>query len=131
MKVAKKYLYLTAALIWSVPGVIISIKGLVAYGEQPASRLWWLLLVTVIVLLFFYVIFSRLVERYCRRIASLTDPVSIWQTFPLRGWIMILFMCGLGVVLGHVSISQLFVASFYSGLGPQLVWSGVKFLREI
>lgn len=34
--------------------------------------------------------FRKIVGRYCRRIASLpADKVKIWQTFPVRGWILL------------------------------------------
>ena len=47
----------------------------------------------------FYLMFRRIVQRYIGRIASLPDKVSIWQTFPTRGWILIVFMSCLGSVL--------------------------------
>ena len=35
--------------------------------------------------------FRRIVDRYCDRIASLPEKVTIWQTFPTREWILIFF----------------------------------------
>ena len=128
----KKHLYFVAGLIWGVPGIIISIKGISAYRMQPSEDLWWLLLITASVLAAFFMMFRRIVNRYCGRIASLPVKVKIWQTFPARGWILIIFMMGLGIALRHIpAIPSTFIASFYSGLGPMLVFSSLRFMADL
>ena len=128
----KKYLYISAALIWGIPGVIIAIKGIKAYCNQPSENLWWLLMITVAVLTAFFFMFCRIVDRYCDRIAALPDKVSIWQTFPTRGWILVVFMTCLGIVLKHIpAVSTAFTASFYSGLGPMLVLASARFVAHM
>lgn len=127
----KGHLYIVAGLIWGVPGLIISVKGINAYLIQPSENLWWLLLITVGVLYGFFLMFRRIVKRYCDRIASLPDKVRIWQTFPTRGWLLILFMMGLGITLKYIpGIPSTFTASFYSGLGPMLVVSAIRFISH-
>ena len=75
--------------------------------------------------------FRRIVDRYCSRIASLPDNVTIWQTFPTRGWILVVFMMCLGIVLKHIpSVPSAFTASFYSGLGPMLVLASARFVSK-
>ena len=126
----KSILYMIAAAIWGIPGVIISIKGIKAYMTQPSDDLWWLVLITAAVFLGFFFMFRKIVDRYCRRIASLAEKVSIWQAFPVRGWVLIVFMMCLGIVLKHIpQIPSAFTASFYSGLGPMLVVAAIRFIR--
>ncbi|MBR2128129.1 MAG: hypothetical protein IJ940_04595 [Bacteroidales bacterium] len=128
----KKHLYFVAGLIWGVPGIIISIKGISAYRMQPSENLWWLLLITICVLSGFFLMFRKIVNRYCRRIASLPEKVKIWQTFPTRGWVLLIFMMGLGIALKHIpAIPSAFIASFYSGLGPMLVFSSLRFMAVL
>lgn len=125
----RRHLYLVAAAIWGIPGAIITFKGISAYGLQPLGKLWWLFLITVAVLVAFYLMFLRIVNRYRERIASLPDKVKIWQTFPPRGWILLAFMMSLGIVLKYIpEIPSAFTASFYSGLGPMLLISSVRFV---
>jgi len=50
----------------------------------------------------FYLMFRRIVDRYCDRIAALPEKVKIWQTFPTRGWILLVFMMGPGSALKHI-----------------------------
>ena len=131
MRLNKPYLYLTAALIWGIPGVIITIKGVMAYAKLPSID-WWMCAITLAVLTAFYLMFRRVVERYSAHIEKLAAPCSIWDTFPLRGWVLILFMMGLGISLRHIpSISAAFYATFYSGLGPMLLLSSLRFLKKI
>ena len=128
----KKHLYFVAGLIWGVPGIIISIKGICAYRMQPSENLWWLLMITVAVLASFFMMFRRIVDRYCSRIASLPSKVQIWHTFPLRGWILLVFMMGLGIALKHIpQVPSAFTAAFYSGLGPMLLISSVRYLSRL
>ena len=124
----RKHLYAVAAVIWGIPGITITLKGISAYGKQPSENLWWLLLITTAVLSAFFLMFRRTVDRYCNRIAVLPEKVTIWQTFPIRGWILIVFMMGLGIALKYIPvIPSSFTASFYSGLGPMLIFSAFRF----
>lgn len=128
----RKLLYVVAAVIWGIPGIIITFKGISAYGMQPSDKLWWLLLITAVVLTAFFFMFRRIVNRYCCRIASLADKVKIWQTFPINGWILLVFMMGFGIALKHIpGVPSAFTASFYSGLGPMLLLSSGRFLLHI
>ena len=99
---------------------------------QPSENIWWLLLITICVLSGFFLMFRKIVNRYCRRIASLPENVKIWQTFPTRGWVLLIFMMGLGIALKHIpGIPSSFTASFYTGLGPMLVFSSLRFMAEM
>lgn len=125
----RKYLYYVAALIWGVPGIIITSKGVKSYLIQPLDDLWWLMMITAAVLAAFFMMFRRIVDRYRGRIASLPDKVSIWQTFPARGWVLLVFMMGLGITLKYIpDIPSEFTAAFYSGLGPMLLLSSIRFM---
>lgn len=127
----KRFLYLTAGLIWGIPGVMITIKGIRAYTTMPENELWWLALITTSVLTSFIWMFSRIVDKYCKLIAAEPDQTSVWHTFPLRGWILVIGMSCLGIALKFVPFIPVeFTASFYSGLGPALVIASVLFIRK-
>lgn len=127
----KRFLYWIAALIWGIPGVMITIKGIRAYTTMPENELWWLLLITACVITAFIRMFSRIVDKYCKLIAAEPDKTSIWHTFPLRGWILVVCMSCLGIALKFVPfIPAEFTASFYSGLGPALVIASFLFVKK-
>ena len=127
--IRRSYSFKIAAAIWGIPGINIAIKGLRTYMLMRPGDLWWLMLVTVAVSVFFFIIFRRVVRKYSERIASLPDRVMIWQIFPPQGWILLLFMMGLGITLKYIpGIPMSFTASFYSGLGPMLVVAALRFV---
>ncbi len=131
MRFNKPHLCLTAALVWGIPGIIITMKGVMAYVQLPSID-WWMCTITLAVLVAFYLMFRRVVARYLAHIEKLTTPCPIWDTFPLNGWVLILFMMGLGISLRHIhSVSTEFYATFYSGLGPMLLLSSFRFLKKI
>lgn len=127
---SRKYLYLSAALIWGIPGIVITIRGVLAYCNQEPAELWWLLLFTVGAMVAFYFIFNKITAKYINRIAIMPDVVHIWNTFSLRGWILVAFMMMLGITLRLISIvPHEFTASFYSGLGPMLILSAIRYMQ--
>ncbi len=98
---------------------------------MPQDKLWWLILITALVLAGFFFMFSRIVDRYSARIAALPEKTSFWQTFPLRGWILIVFMSCLGIALKFIpGVPAEFTASFYSGLGPMLIFAACRFIKK-
>ena len=86
------------------------------------------MLISLAVMSTFLMIFRRIVAKYSQKIASLTGRVTLWDTFPKSGWAIILFMMGLGIALKLIpGVPAAFTASFYSGLGPALSYSAIKF----
>lgn len=127
----RKYLYYIAAALWGIPGIIIALKGIKAYGTMPSQELWWLLVITAFVLTGFFFMFRKIVDKYSARIASRTQKTTLWQTFPLRGWILIVCMSCLGMALKFIpGVPAEFTASFYSGLGPMLLFAAGRFIRN-
>lgn len=126
----RQILYYIAALIWGIPGVMITIKGITAYTTMPMNELWWLLLITAGVITGFMLLFPRIVKRYCSLIASEPEKTTIWHTFPLRGWILVIGMSCLGMALKFMPfIPAEFTASFYSGLGSSLIIASLLFVK--
>ena len=130
--IRRAYSYVLAAVIWGIPGVNIAVKGIRTYMLIKPDDLWWLMLITLIVAAFFFIIFRHVTRRYSERIASLPDRVMIWQIFPPKGWILLVFMMGLGITLKYIpAVPMSFTASFYSGLGPMLILAALRFVAAM
>ena len=130
--ITRAYTYVLAAIIWGIPGVNIAVKGIRTYMLIKPDDLWWLMLITLIVAAFFFFIFRHVTRRYSERIASLPDRVMIWQIFPPKGWILLVFMMGLGITLKCIpAVPMSFTASFYSGLGPMLILAALRFVAAM
>ena len=127
--IKRHYSYFSAGAIWGIPGINIALKGFRAYLLIKGGNIWWLVGTTIAVALFFFIIFRKVSRRYTERISTLPERVMIWQIFPPKGWILLLFMMGLGIALKYIpGIPMAFTASFYSGLGPMLVVAAVRFM---
>lgn len=127
----RRYLYIAAGIIWGIPGVMITLKGIRSYLTMPSDELWWLLLITACVMGSFLWMFNKIVHRYCALIAKEPEQTTLLHTFPLKGWILVICMSCLGMILKFIPcIPAEFIASFYSGLGPALIWSGVCFCSK-
>ena len=132
LMIRRAHSYVIAAAIWGIPGINIAIKGVKTYMLMNPDDLWWLMLITLAVSIFFFVIFRRVVRKYSERIASLPDSVMIWEIFPPKGWILLAIMMGLGITLKHIpDVPMSFTASFYSGLGPMLIVSALRFAVSV
>lgn len=128
----RRYLHLAAGLIWGLPGIMISVKGVSAYARVAEDQLGWLLLITAGVIVSFSVMFYHIVNRYNALIQAQPERTSIWQTFPLKGWILVVGMSCLGMALKFVPFIPVeFTASFYSGLGPALIIAAIRFIRRM
>ena len=130
--VRREFHYLFAALIWASAALMITTKGITSYCSVPQRQLWWLSAITVATLVSFFFIFRRVARRYIGHIAALPDRSHLWTTFSQRGWALLLFMMGLGIMMRCLpNIPQQFTASFYSGLGPMLLLYSLRFLSAI
>ena len=122
-------LYYIASVIWGIPGVIITVKGISAYFSVDKGQLWWLFIITALVLTGFIFMFSRIVAKYRRLIQKQPERTSPLKTFPVRGWTIVVFMMCLGMALKIIGVPLAFTASFYSGLGPSLLIAAILFLK--
>ncbi len=129
MRVGRRWLFLLAALVWGFPGAIITSKGVGAYAEVAGEQMWWHLAITALVLVGFGSMFRRIVARYTAHILSLPERVSPLNTFTPRGWLLLgIMMCLGGALRLAPFVPNGFIASFYSGLGPMLLVSALRFL---
>ena len=125
----KNTLYYVAAALWGIPGAIITTKGLKAYMSMPSRELWWLALITIFVLVCFFFMFRKAVDKYSGLIEAQPQKTAPWHAFPPSGWILIIFMLCLGISLKFIpGLPPEFTASFYSGLGPMLLFAAGRFI---
>lgn len=124
----REYLYYVASIIWMIPGLILTTKGLLAYTTIPSHQLW-LLSITIGIMVFFYIIFTKVVTKYCQHIVSQPNQAPIWQVFSTKGWILLLIMICLGMLIRFLPcVPNHLIAGFYTGLGPMLILSSIRFM---
>lgn len=134
LKAEKKSLLAINAVLWAIPGVIISTKGILAYSTvDGCNKVLYLIAGSLLTLVFFLFIFSKITKKYTDRILQLPDEKnSVFMIMNLKGYLMFAFMITLGLVLKSIhSVPIEFFAFFYCGLGPALLYAAIKFSCKI
>lgn len=134
LKAGKKSLIAINAVLWAIPGVIISTKGILAYSTvDGCNKVLYLIAGSLLNLVFFLFIFSKITKKYTDRILQLPDEKnSVFMIMNLKGYLMFAFMIILGLVLKSIhSVPIEFFAFFYCGLGPALLYAAIKFSCKI
>lgn len=133
LKTGKKGLLAINAALWAIPGLIISTKGILAY-LQPGGcgKILPLAAGSVLTLAFFLFVFTKVTRKYIDRIQRLPDEKnSASMAMNRKGYILFAFMIALGMVLKSIpGIPVGVFASFYSGLGPALLYAALQFCRK-
>lgn len=133
LPVNKKHLLLMQVLCWLGPGIKILITGIQALLQvhrTTPERLWWLCVIAGAVAVCFSLMFNNFVKRYTARILSFPErKKSLFAFFDAHGYILIIFMMGLGISLKFLPFIPVeFFACFYPGLGTALSIAGLRFL---
>ena len=133
LPVRREHLLLMQVLCWLAPGIVITRKGIVALltvADSAPERLWWLILIAVAVAVSFSLMFNNFIKLYTQRILSFPErKKSLFAFFDLRGYVLIIFMMGLGISLKYIpGMPVEFFAGFYPGLGIALSIAGVRYL---
>lgn len=125
--IPKKYLLLTAGIVWFAAGFNIIRIGILASGSS-----WSILAVLSAILVFgvFYgFIFRRLIGKHTKRILrSKEERMHILRFFDLKSYCIMAFMMTFGILLRRADIwPGHCIRMFYTGLGASLVAAGIGF----
>ena len=131
VKVSNRTLLLAAGAVWVIAGGNIAWLGIQAFMQMDAGA-WWLASIgaAVVFCAFHVMIFSKMVDKHARRIASYgSKRVAVWRFFDIPGYAMMAVMMTGGICLRAFGLVPLwFIAFFYTGLGLALALSGASFL---
>jgi hypothetical protein len=127
MHVKTEKLLLVIGIVWLVAGINVFIIGVAAVQNW---MLWYIFLgAFVIFCLFGSLILARVMKRYNDRVKAMTEStMPVWQAFDARGYLIIAVMMGGGIALRVSGVApEWFIAFFYTGLGPALMFAGLHF----
>lgn len=133
LPVNREHLLLMQVLCWLGPGIKVFTTGIQAMlyvNTTHPERVWWLMLIAIMVTITFSLMFNNFIKRYTARILNFPErKKSLFAFFDLRGYVLIIFMMGLGISLKHIPCMPVeFFAGFYPGLGTALSIAGVRYL---
>ena len=126
MYVNKKYLVLTAGIVWAIAGF-----NIVRIGWLSTSYLSLAVIAAAVAtfLVFYNMIFKKLIHKHTARIlGNEEERMHILRFFDTKSYIIMIFMMTFGIGLRTSGLCpDIFIAVFYSGLGTALVLAGLAF----
>lgn len=128
-RVAKHYLFLIAALVWTFAGAMLLFRGFTFNVGTPEK--WTLKLIISILsgLLFYQLLFTRITKKHVARIQDMEvqKPV-IFSFFNFRSYLMMFSMITLGVSLRLSGlVLPEYLALMYITMGIPLLLSSYRF----
>jgi len=129
-----KWLLLASnSVLWGAPGINILLTGIKTRKELDNPNLWVAGGIALLVFIAFHFMFTAIVKRNSRFVKDQKgDRAPFWKMMPVRTWIVLFFMMGLGIFLKVSGVAPAyFTTIFYTGLGLALIEAAVRFLVSI
>lgn len=130
--VPKVVLIALGAAIWGFASYRILKMGYVFIEKHALHHMINYLIGVAGFVPFFLLIFRKVSSKYITRIINLPQRrPCMFAFFDLRGYIMMSFMIGLGVLVSHLKIiPELYKGTFFISLGLSLLASSVFYIIE-
>ena len=129
--VSRRWLFLLAGVMWTGVGVMLLTR---AWVWLSALSLGWeiglILISASIAFLFYRVMFTKTVAKNIRRLCNLPDPVSLFAFNSPKGYILIVFMIGLGIALRRSGLDTRILSLIYASMGGALLLASLHFYHQ-
>jgi hypothetical protein len=128
-RVARRYLYFIAALVWTFAGSMLLFRGMLLFLDDD-YLIWFRLPVSIISgLLFYRFLFSKISARHTSRISALQkDKPCLFSFFNIRSYILMTGMITAGITLRKSGIiPPVYLSVIYVTMGIPLFISSFRF----
>ena len=127
--VDKKYLLLTAGLMWCGVGVMLisfALSWLNHYEGRGKILFYTAGLIAGMPIHFLG--FLKLAQKNIARLMALQGKKCIFSFITWKSYLIIIIMVSLGITLRHSSIPKQYLSILYNGLGIGLFLSGILYI---
>lgn len=127
--VPKRYLLMTAAIVWTLAGSMLLFRGFSILLISPQLRWLKIILSLCSGILFFVFLFSKISLKHTQRIIDMPiERPCVFSFFNLRSYIMMTVMIGMGITLRKTGLVPLqYLSCFYVAMGTPLLLSAFRF----
>jgi len=130
-QVSRHWLFALAGVMWTGVGVMLIWRAWTWLSQMDAIWFWGILLSGgIIAISFYYFMFTKTVRKNILRICGLPDPVGILAFNSPKGYVLIVFMIGLGIALRHSPLDRRILAVVYVGMGGALFLASLHFYHQ-
>ncbi len=127
--VDKKYLLLTAGLMWCGVGVmLISFALFWLTHYEGRGKLLFYVAGLLAGMPIHFMGFSKLAQKNISRLMAFQDRKCLFSFITWKSYLIIIIMVTLGITLRHSAIPKQYLSILYNGLGIGLFLSGTLYL---
>ena len=128
--VPRHYLFAIAAVLWTVAGVILCVRGEtwlegLSRGTEFALEAASLALAVP----GYLILFTKIVQKNIDRISRLPERTCLFAFTAWHGYLMIAVMMTIGITLRNTSIPKYYLSVPYSTMGVILLMGSFRFYR--
>jgi hypothetical protein len=128
-RIARRYLYVAAALVWTFAGSMLLFRGILLFMDD--DYLFWIRLIISIIagLLFYRLLFSNISRTHTHRIDAMSlEKPCLFSFFNIKSYILMSIMITAGISLRKSGILPPFYLSvIYITMGIPLFLSSFRF----
>ena len=128
-RIARRYLYVMAALVWTFAGSMLLFRGILLFMDD--NYLFWTRLILSIIagVLFYRLLFSSISRKHTSRIAGMQlEKPCLFSFFNMRSYILMSLMITAGISLRKSGIlPPVYLSVIYVAMGIPLFISSFRF----
>jgi hypothetical protein len=128
-RIAKRYLYIEAAIVWTFAGSMLLFRGFLLFMDD-VYLIWFRLIISMSAgLLFYRLLFSRISKKHSTRITGLPlEKPCFFSFFNVRSYILMTLMITAGISLRKSGIlPPVYLSVIYVTMGIPLFISSFRF----
>jgi hypothetical protein len=129
--VDKKFLLLTAGLMWCGVGLMLisfAVSWLSHY--EGSGKILFYTIGLLAGLPIHFLGFSKLAQKNIARLMAFQGKKCLFSFITWKSYLIIIFMVTLGITLRHSAIPKQYLSILYNGLGIGLFLSGALYLTD-
>jgi len=128
-RIAPRYLYIIAALVWTFAGSMLLFRGILLFMDDD-YLIWIRIIISIIAgLLFYWLLFSNISRKHTRRIARIQlQKPCLFSFFNIKSYILMSLMITAGISLRKSGIlPPVYLSVIYVTMGIPLFISSFRF----
>jgi hypothetical protein len=130
-RIAHRYLYIIAALVWTIAGSMLLFRGMMLFLDD-AYFIWTRLSISIVSgILFYRFLFLKISTEHTSRISRMQlDRPCLFSFFNMKSYILMTVMITVGITLRKSGIiSPVYLSFIYVTMGIPLFISSFRFYR--
>lgn len=128
-RIARRYLYIVAALVWTFAGSMLLFRGILLFLDDEYLLVVRMIFSLTAGILFYRFLFSKISRKHAGRIAAMQmEKPCLFSFFNIRSYILMTLMITMGISLRRSGIlPPVYLSVIYVTMGIPLFISSFRF----